>query len=118
MSSRHVLTEGEGRSPSPPKQGFSAMANLLFVSSSLFGDASQSRTIAQEFVDRWVRTHPGTKLVNRALSADTIPHLTWAPFKAAATPADQRNAAENESAALADALIQEIEAADTVVIAA
>jgi FMN-dependent NADH-azoreductase len=94
------------------------MANLLFVSSSLFGDASQSRTIAQEFVDRWVRTHSGTKLVNRALSADTIPHLTLATFNAAATPADQRNAAENESAALADALIQEIEAADTVVIAA
>ena len=93
-------------------------SNLLFVSSSLFGAASQSRTIAQDFVDRWIRTHPGTKLVHRALSADSIPHLTLATFKAASTPADKRNAAESETAALADALIEELEAANVIVIAA
>jgi FMN-dependent NADH-azoreductase len=93
-------------------------SNLLLVSSSLFGDASQSRTIAQDFVDRWTRTHPGTKLVHRALSAGSIPHLTLATFKAASTPADKRNAAESETAALADALIGELEAADVIVIAA
>jgi FMN-dependent NADH-azoreductase len=93
------------------------MANLLFVSSSLFGDASQSRTLAQEFVDRWVRTHPGTKVARRPLSADSIPHLTLATFTAGATPADKRNAAEAESAALADTLIAELEAADVIVIA-
>jgi FMN-dependent NADH-azoreductase len=93
-------------------------SNLLLVSSSLFGDASQSRTIAQDFVDRWTRTHPGTRLVHRALSADSIPHLTLATFKAASTPADKRNAAESETAALADALIGELEVADVIVIAA
>jgi FMN-dependent NADH-azoreductase len=94
------------------------MANLLFVSSSLFGDASQSRTVAQDFVDRWLRTHPGTKVTSRALTADSIPHLTLATFTAAATPADKRSAAETEHAALADTLIAELEAADVVVIAA
>src|SRR5882724_8352984 len=107
-----------GEGPAPFTQGFPAMANLLFVSSSLFGDASQSRTVAQEFVDRWVNAHPGTKVVRRALSAETIPHLTLATFTAAATPADKRNAAEAGHAALADTLIEEVEAADVVVIAA
>jgi len=94
------------------------MANLLFVSSSLFGEASQSGKIAAEFVDRWVNTHPGTKIVKRALSAESIPHLTLATFTAGATPADKRSAAETENAALADVLIAELEAADVVVIAA
>jgi FMN-dependent NADH-azoreductase len=92
--------------------------NLLFVSSSLFGDASQSRTIAREFVDRWVRTHPGTKVQVRSLGADTIPHLTLETFKAAAVAADTRSPAESRAAYLADTLIEEVEAADIVVIAA
>ena len=94
------------------------MANLLFVSSSLFGEASQSGKIAGEFVDRWLNTNPGTKVVKRTLSADSMPHLTLATFTAAATPADKRNAGETENAALADVLISELEAADVVVIAA
>src|SRR4029450_2083088 len=112
------MGEGE-RGSFAARTRISAMAsNLLFVSSSLFGDASQSRTIAQDFVDRWIRTHPGTKLVLRALSADSIPHLPLAPFKAASTPADKRNAAESETAGLADALIGGLEAADVIGVAA
>ena len=88
------------------------------VSSSLFGDASQTRTVAQDYVDRWLRTHPDTKNARRALTADSIPHLTLATFTAAATPADKRNAAEVANAALADTLIEEVEAADVIVIEA
>lgn len=94
------------------------MANLLFVSSSLFGEASQSGKIATEFVDRWSVAHASTNVIRRVLSADSIPHLTLATFTAAATPADKRSAAETESAAFADTLIGELEAADVVVIAA
>jgi len=32
--------------------------NLLFVASSLFGDGSQSRLIASEFIDRWHQSIP------------------------------------------------------------
>jgi FMN-dependent NADH-azoreductase len=92
--------------------------NLLFVSSSLFGEASQSGKMAGEFVDRWSETHPGTNVVRRVLSADSIPHLTLATFTAAGTPAEKRSAAETENAALADTLIEELEAANVVVIAA
>jgi FMN-dependent NADH-azoreductase len=94
------------------------MANLLFVSSSLFGDGSQSRTIATEFIDRWRQTNPRTTVVERELTADSIPHLSLATLTAAMTPADKRSAAEHEIAALADTLIEEVEAADAIVIAA
>ena len=94
------------------------MANLLFVASSLFGDGSQSRLIASEFIDRWRQSHPHTTVVERDLAADGIPHLSLAAFAASLTPADTRSAAEHRAAALADALIEEVEAADVIVIAA
>ena len=94
------------------------MANLLFVSSSLFGDGSQSRLIASEFIDRWRQSHPRTTVVERDLTADSIPHLSLAAFAASMTAADTRSTAERQAAALADALIEEVEAADVIVLAA
>jgi FMN-dependent NADH-azoreductase len=94
------------------------MANLLFVASSLFGDGSQSRLIASEFIDRWRQSHPGTTVVERDLVADAMPHMSLAALAASMTPADSRSTAEQEAAALADALIEEVEAADVIVIAA
>jgi FMN-dependent NADH-azoreductase len=94
------------------------MANLLFVSSSLFGDGSQSRLIASEFIDRWRRSHPRTTVVERDLTADSIPHLSLAVLAASMTPAGTRSAADHEAAALADALIEEVEVADVIVLAA
>jgi FMN-dependent NADH-azoreductase len=94
------------------------MANLLFVASSLFGDGSQSRLIASEFIDRWRQSHPDTTVVERDLTADNIPHLSLAAFAASLTPAETRSSTEHQAAALADALIEEVEAADVIVLAA
>jgi len=94
------------------------MANLLFVSSSLFGDGSQSRLIASEFIDRWRQSHRRTTVVERELTADSIPHLSLAVLAASMTPADTRSAADQQAAALADSLIAEVEAADVIVLAA
>jgi FMN-dependent NADH-azoreductase len=93
------------------------MTNLLFVASSLFGDGSQSRLIASEFIDRWRQSHPRTTVVERDLAAGGIPHLSLAALAASMTPADTRSTAEHEAAVLADALIEEIEAADVIVLA-
>jgi FMN-dependent NADH-azoreductase len=94
------------------------MHRLLFVTSSLFGDASKSRLIGAEFVAAWCAAHPGTTVVERVLSADTMPHLTQATLAAVATPAESRSAAQQAAADFADALIAEVEAADVIVIAA
>ena len=94
------------------------MTNLLFISSSLFGDGSQSRLISSEFIDRWRAAHPRTTVVERALTADNMPHLSLSAFAAAMTSADKRTTTERQAATLADTLIEEVEAADVIVIAA
>lgn len=92
--------------------------NLLLVTSSLFGEASQSRQIARELVETWQRDNPGTRVVERDLTAETMPHLTQATLGAVMTPADKRTPAQAELARFADSLIEEVEAADTIVLAA
>lgn len=91
---------------------------LLLVTSSLFGDGSQSGRIAREFVDSWLRSNPGTRVVERNLTPETMPHLSQATLAAVMTPAEQRSDAQRALAAFADSLIAEVEAADTIVLAA
>lgn len=92
--------------------------NLLLVTSSLFGAASQSRQIAAEFVDAWQGSHPGTTIVERDLNTTAIPHLSQDTLAALGTPADKRTPAQQDAVAFADALIAEVEAADVIVLAA
>ena len=91
---------------------------LLLVTSSLFGDGSQSGRIAREFVDSWLRNNPGTRVVERNLTPETMPHLSQATLAAVMTPAEQRSDAQRALAAFADSLIADVEAADTIVLAA
>lgn len=93
------------------------MSQLLLVTSSLFGDQSKSAQIAGEFVKTWRAAHPGTQVVERALTATTIPHLTLDALSALMTPAENRSAEQSASVAFADRLIEELEAADTIVLA-
>jgi FMN-dependent NADH-azoreductase len=92
--------------------------NLLLVTSSLFGAASQSRQIAAEFVSAWQGSHPGTTVAERDVNATAIPHLSQDTLAALGTPADKRTPAQQDAVALADALIAEVEAADVIVLAA
>jgi FMN-dependent NADH-azoreductase len=92
--------------------------NLLLVTSSLFGAASQSRQIAAEFVTAWRGSHPGTTVVERDLSPASIPHLSQDTLGALGTPADARTEAQQDAVAFADALIAEVEAADVIVLTA
>jgi FMN-dependent NADH-azoreductase len=93
------------------------MSNLLLITSSLFGDQSKSGQMAREFVDAWRRTHPGTTVVVRDLTPESMPHLTLDALGALTTPAEQRSAGQQASVAFGDRLIAELEAADTVVLA-
>jgi FMN-dependent NADH-azoreductase len=92
--------------------------NLLLVTSSLFGAASQSRQIADEFVAAWRGSHPGTQVVERDLTAAAIPHLSQDTLAALGTPAEKRSAAQQDMAAFADTLIAEVEVADVIVLTA
>jgi FMN-dependent NADH-azoreductase len=93
------------------------MSKLLLVTSSLFGDQSKSSQLAGEFVQAWHRSHPGTTMVERALTAESIPHLSLGALGALMTPAEQRSTEQHATVAFADRLIEELEAADTIVLA-
>lgn len=94
------------------------MSKLLFVTSSILGENSKSRALGREFVEAWTRHHPGTRIVERDLAAEAVPHVTGTVFGAAVTPAGNRSPEQAEAAALADRLIEELEAADVIVLAA
>ena len=94
------------------------MSKLLFVTSSILGENSKSRALGREFVEAWTRHHPGTRVLERDLVAEAVPHLTGAVVGAAMTPAEQRSPEQAETVSLADRLIEELEAADVVVLAA
>jgi FMN-dependent NADH-azoreductase len=92
------------------------MSNVLFVTSSLFGEQSKSRQVAAQFLEAWRRHHPGTEVTER--DTNTVPHLDAAALGALMIPADERNARQRSVVAFADALIAQIEQAETIVIAA
>jgi len=93
------------------------MARLLFIKSSILGGDSKSSLVAGEFVENWREKHPGSQLVTRDLGADPISHLTVNHLAALQTPADKRSPEQVQSVASADAMIAELEEADTIVIA-
>lgn len=93
------------------------MDTLLYVTSSLFGENSTSRRIAGEFIASWQQAHPGTQVIERDLVADAIPHLSLDTLSSLATSEAERSPAQAAAAAYADALVDELEAADTIVLA-
>jgi FMN-dependent NADH-azoreductase len=94
------------------------MSKLLLVTSSIFGEQSKSTQLAGEFVDAWRRAHPDTDVIERALTPDSIPHLSLQAVGARMIAAEQRSAEQGASVQFADRLIEELEAADTIVLAA
>jgi FMN-dependent NADH-azoreductase len=94
------------------------MSKLLFVTSSVFGDNSKSRQIALEFIAAWRTAHPATSLATRDLNAGPMPHISLDTLGALMTPAEGRTREQQASVDFSDRLIEELEAADTIVIAA
>jgi FMN-dependent NADH-azoreductase len=93
------------------------MANLLHVSSSLFGQNGKSSQIAAEFIEAWRRDHPRAQVVERRLDTQSMPHLSAATLGALASRAEERTDEQHRAVAFADRLIEEVEAADTIVLA-
>jgi FMN-dependent NADH-azoreductase len=90
------------------------MSNVLLIHSSVFGDKSQSLALARDFLKRY----PHRSVVERALSPQTMPHLDGETFVAMGTASSEHNGRQQAAVALSNTLIAELEAADTVVLAA
>jgi FMN-dependent NADH-azoreductase len=94
------------------------MNTVLQINSSLFSDKGSSSALADRLVARLKAAKPGTTSVRRDLGREPLPHFDGASMTALMTPADARTPAQAELVAQADALIAEVKAADTLVIAA
>lgn len=92
------------------------MSNLLHLDSSLRRDESRSRRLSAHFAQRWRAANPDGTVVYRDLDADPIPHLDANAFFAGFTPPGERTPDQVEAHKLTDLLIDEVIAADTVVI--
>lgn len=89
--------------------------NILVVSSSANGDASVSNGLVGRFVDSVREHNPAAHVVLRDVGANPLPHLTEATV--GAIKGEPKTPAELEARALSDALVEELQQADVILIA-
>lgn len=92
--------------------------NILQITTSVRGDASESTRVTNQIVARLTAANPGATIVRRDLGAQPHPLLDGAALGALFTPADQRTAEQLARVQLDDALILEAQAADVIVLGA
>lgn len=93
------------------------MSNILYITASIRSDSeSISRGLGQSIVDG-LAAKSGASVTTRDLAANDLPYVSAERFGANLTPAAERTPEQAELAAIADTLIAELQAADTIVIA-
>lgn len=92
------------------------MAHLLQIDSSPRGNRSHSRRLTREFVEAWKQNHPTDRVTYRDVGRQPVPHVNEAWIAAAYTPPEQRTPALWEALSVSDRLIDELIAADILVI--
>ncbi|TDY97346.1 UNVERIFIED_ORG: FMN-dependent NADH-azoreductase [Herbaspirillum seropedicae] len=92
------------------------MSTLLHIDSSARSGGSISRQLTASFAQQWQAKNPGGKVVHRDLAANALPHLSESLLGAYFAPADARSAEQAEVIKQSDALVDELLAADTIVI--
>jgi FMN-dependent NADH-azoreductase len=92
------------------------MRHLLHLDSSLRTEGSRSRKLSAHFADRWRTDNPDGIVTYRDLAADPVPHLDDVAFFAQFVPEPDRTPEQAAALALGTQLIDEVLAADTVLI--
>jgi FMN-dependent NADH-azoreductase len=92
------------------------MKTLLQLNTSLFSTGGQSTRLADEFVATWRARNPGAQVVVRNLAEQTVPHLDAKRFGAFLAKHGERSAEQQAVVDYSDALIDELERADVLVL--
>ncbi|HSH96754.1 MAG: FMN-dependent NADH-azoreductase [Methylophilaceae bacterium] len=92
--------------------------SVLLVDSSPLGDHSVSRKLTAKILAELKANQLDTHIVTRDLGTSPLPHLNGITVGAFFTPPDQRNDALNAALKLSDEVIDELFAADVIVIGA
>lgn len=93
------------------------MSSILLVTSSPRGDASHSSRVATELAQSLRDAAPGGTLAVRDLAREPLPHIDPAFATGIRAAAGERDAGQARAIAVSDAAVDELLAADVVVIA-
>jgi FMN-dependent NADH-azoreductase len=91
---------------------------ILHLDSSVLGENSASRALTRKVAEAWTAAKPGAVVRHRDLGAEAPQHLSPSYFAIGATPEDQRSESQSSELKLSDALIEELLAADALIIGA
>ncbi|WP_409303482.1 FMN-dependent NADH-azoreductase [Pseudomonas sp. KCJK8993] len=94
------------------------MSRVLIIESSARQQDSVSRQLTQTFVQQWQAAYPADSITVRDLARNPVPHLDANLLGGWMKPAEQRNAAEQDSLQRSNELTEELLAADVLVMAA
>ena len=92
------------------------MKTLLTLRTSIHSSQGASSRLAADFVAAWRDANPEALVIERDLARDPVPHLTEERFAAFLTKPEARTAEQQAVAGYSDALISELQSADTIVI--
>ncbi|MDB5562138.1 MAG: azoR [Hyphomicrobiales bacterium] len=91
------------------------MSSILLLTSSPRPE-SLSTKIATELAEKLIAQNPGSVVLHRNLAATPLPHIDGHFTAAIGKPAEVRTSAEAEAIGVSDALVDELLAADTVIL--
>lgn len=94
------------------------MSNILFVTSSPRGNASYSNQIANRVIDELRQADPAASVTVRDLAQNPLPHIDDDFVAATRGPNGPETDRQKQILAQSDVLVDELFAADTIVIAA
>ncbi len=91
--------------------------SILLITSSPRGNASHSTRVATEFADKLLAADPSNTLVVRDLVANPLPHIDADYASGIYTPVEARTQRQAEVVGVSDAVVDELFAADTIILA-
>ena len=91
------------------------MTHILHITASARGAASHSRQVSEELVAQWLAAHPGDTVTVRDLGHQQLPFVSEPFIHAMYTPPADRTFEQNELLKLSDELVDELIAADLLV---
>jgi len=108
-----VIDQPRVRSTEP-----AATTTLFRLDASIRVDGSASREIADIVEQEWLTAHPGATIERRHIGVDVLPADAWAlSVGASSTPPEQRTPEQRAAAWLAATLVDELLAADAILLA-
>jgi len=92
------------------------MNTVLQISTSIHSEVGNSSRLADEFVAALRARRPGTRVIARDIASAPVPHLDAARFQALLSAPAERSLEQQAVVSYSDTLIEELQAADMIVL--